>query len=103
MNKFKFKCDECDDKTFKTQRGLNLHTAKVHPYVPPPPPKKETETAPNEYEEHTLLDGRSFRLGDVVWLGKKAVIIKITKTEGSNDVVVNVRLTKMWYSREEIS
>jgi hypothetical protein len=54
-------------------------------------------------EEHTLLNGRNFQLGDVVWFGQKAVIIKITKTEGSNNAEVLVRITKKWYSREEIS
>jgi hypothetical protein len=98
----KVKCDECF-RTFANSRGLQQHKTKKHPYVPPPPPKREIQTAPNEYEDHSLLNGRKVQLGDVIWIGRKAVIVKLTKTEGSNDVDVTLRLTKKWWSETEIS
>lgn len=96
-------CDECGREDFKSDAGLRQHKAKAHPYVPPPPPKRTTEVEPGQEENHNLLGGSYLQLGDVVWIGRKAVITKITKTEGSKNAEVVLRLTKKWWSPTEIS
>jgi hypothetical protein len=98
-----FLCEKCRRSDFISQKGLYQHERIVHPYIPPPLPKRTIETAPLEEENHTLLNGKNLNIGDVVWLGRKAVILRITKTENSNDAEVVLRLTKKWWSKEEIN
>jgi hypothetical protein len=101
--KKQFKCGDCG-RVFGSARGRIQHGTKVHPYVPPPQPKQETEIAPDEYyDNHRLLNGRRIQIGDVVWLGRKTVVMKITRTDGLNDVQAVLRVTKKWYSQTEIS
>jgi hypothetical protein len=102
MGKHLHECEKCE-RSFATARGLQQHDRKAHPYIPPPPPKRETHTAPDEYENHTLIGGNTLSLGDIVWVGRKTVITSITKTEGSKDVSVVLRITRKWWSAEEIS
>src|SRR5438552_3487878 len=99
----KFPCDECFREDFKSERGLAKHKTKAHPYVPPPPPKRTTEIEPGIEQTHNLLGGSQLHLGDVVWIGRKAVITKITRTEGSRDIEVILRIMKKWWSETEIS
>lgn len=99
-----FPCKNCVFNA-KSLSGLMSHNSHKHPAPPPPPPpKKETVYAPNVLEEdHSLLNGDKLKIGDLIWLGRKCVITKITKTEGSKDVDVQLKITKMWYSQTEIS
>src|SRR6266498_3910714 len=76
-------CDKCFRDDFKSERGLAQRETKAHPYIPPPPPRRETEIQPGGEEKLTILGGHNLQLGDVLWLGRKAVLTKITKTEGS--------------------
>jgi hypothetical protein len=56
------------------------------------------------YEDRTLLDARGkFQLGDLVWIGRKAVITKLTTTEGSKALEVSLRITRKWWSPEQLS
>jgi hypothetical protein len=96
-------CEKCERSSFISQRGLYQHERIAHPYIPPPPPIRTTETAPLEEESHTLLNGKHLSLGDVVWIGRKAVITKITKTENSKNADVVLRLTKKWWSSEPLN
>jgi hypothetical protein len=99
----KFECDECFRDDFKSERGVWQHKMKAHPYVPPPAPAKTTETAPGEEFEQTLIGGSHLNIGDLVWFGRKCVITKLTRTEGSKDIFVTLKVTKKWYSTTEIS
>jgi hypothetical protein len=99
----KFVCEICGRSDFLSQRGVYQHDRIAHPYIPPPPPKRTTEIASLEEESHNLLSGKRLNIGDVVWLGRKAVITKIIRTENSNDVEVILRMTKKWWSSEPIS
>lgn len=99
------KCGKCGGK-FATNRGLAIHDTRMHPYIAPPipQPKKTVETAPSALEEeHNLVAGNNLELGDVVYLGRKTVITRITKTEGSRDVSVTLKITKKWWSKDPIS
>lgn len=97
----KFQCKKCF-RWFTTNRGLASH-GRMHPWIPAPAPKKETEVETGTVETHNLLNAKGkLDLGDVFWLGRKCVITKITKIEGSNTIEVEARITKKWYSTEEI-
>lgn len=106
MPKEKFECDKCPwskEKKFNTQKGLEQHIRIKHPYVAPPAPKKETVYVPNDLEEdHSLADGKEIQIGDLIWLGRKCVVTKITKTEGTKDVEVTLKITKKWYSKNPL-
>jgi hypothetical protein len=97
IKKLRYECSKCDER-FVSWQARDSHLAIQHR-----PPRKTTETANFGEEFHTLLNGKNLALGDVVWLGRKTVITEITKTEGSDDVAVMLKITKKWYSREEIS
>lgn len=99
----KFVCKKCGRSDFLSQRGVEQHDWKAHPYIPPPSPKRTTDLAPMDEENHTLLNGKYLNIGDVVWLGRKAVITKIIRTENSNDVEVVLNLTKKWWSSQPIN
>lgn len=99
----KFVCKKCGRSDFLSQRGVYQHDRIAHPYISPPAPKRTTEIAPFDEENHILLNGKYLSIGDVVWLGRKAVITKMIKTENSNDVEVVLRLTKKWWSSEPLN
>lgn len=94
-------CPKCD-RRFASERGLAQHDGKAHPYVQPPAPRETTFKACLEVESHSLIGGKNFHLGDVVWFGRKAVITKITTVDGSSDAKVEVMITRKWYSAEEL-
>jgi hypothetical protein len=96
-------CEKSGRSGFISERGLYQHERIAHPYIPPPAPKRTTEIAPFDEEDYTLLNGKYLSLGDVVWLGRKAVITKITKTENSNDIGVILCITKKWWSSEPLN
>ena len=91
-NKKKFRCYECGRDDFKSDKGVAQHDRKAHPYIPSPPPKKIVEVENGSVEPHTLLGGKKVQLGDTIWFGKKAIVTKITYTEGSDDVSVEARI-----------
>lgn len=96
-NKLRYLCYHCDDKFISWQQRDS------HVKIDHAPPKVTTETASMKIESRTLLGGRRIKVGDVIWLGRKVVITKTEKTEGSVDVEVEVAITKNWWSEEEIS
>lgn len=97
-----FSCGKCA-LLFSTARGLAQHDRRAHPYVPPPAPKKETVVEIGETEDHTLIGGRRVQIGDVIYFGRKAVVTQITKTEGSNDAHVIVRVSRKWWSSQPLA
>lgn len=99
----KLVCDTCGRNDFLSQRGVYQHDRIAHPYIPPPAPKRTTEIAPLDEEINNLLNGKHLSIGDVIWLGRKAVITKITRTENSNDIEVVLRITKKWWSSEPLN
>jgi hypothetical protein len=97
VNKLRYECYKCKER-FASWQARDSHDDMAHR-----PPRKTTERANFGEESHTLINGKNLALGDVVWLGRKTVITEITKTEGSGDVSVVLKITKKWYSPEEIS
>ena len=95
-NKLRYGCHKCSERFISWQARDN-HLAISHQ-----PPQKINEVASFGEESHILINGKNLSLGDVIWLGRKTVITEITKTEGSNDVDVVLKITKKWYSKEEI-
>lgn len=97
----KHKCDWCG-RGFDTYRGLAMHRARwcsepVPAPAPPPPPKKKTDVSLAKPYSTTLINGRGLSVGDVVYFTQKAVIKKITYTDGSKDTPVECEIvTDTW-------
>lgn len=104
MNKG-YSCDKCYRGGF-TSRGLQIHKTRKHSYVPPPPPKPPViieGSAIIATENHNLSGGRELDVGDVIWIVRKAVILKIEKTQGNATVKVELGITKRnWQCNQPI-
>lgn len=107
MNKG-YKCEKCGRAGFATTGGLQRHKTRMHPYVPPPPsppqpPVFRERSTIIATEDHSFLGGQNIDVGDVVWLVRKAVVLKITKTQGKNSVAVQLGITKRsWQEQQPI-
>lgn len=98
--KLRYQCYKCDER-FKSWQERNHHCEQEH--KPVLEPKKTIEVIPGYEEVRNLIDGKDLKLGDVIWLGRKTVITKIERTENSRDILATLKITRGWYSREEIN
>jgi hypothetical protein len=98
-------CEKCGKPGF-SDRGLIIHKSRMHPYVPPPapvpkPPVFKEGTMIIATEDHNLQGGNNLDVGDVIWIARKAVILKIEKEQGKSDVKVNVGITKRSWQQNQ--
>lgn len=90
----KNRCEKCG-KGYKSPAGLTRHKSRMHPApVPVPVPKRTTEEEKGSIDTRTLLGGVDLEVGDVVYIVQKGTISSITKTVGSRDVSVTLRISK---------
>ena len=93
--KIAIKCPDCP-KIFRSSGYLLSHRKRMHVPLPPAPPAAITlkVTGDSFLEELCLLDGHNLDVGDVFWHKKKFLIKEITKTAGSNAVIVKAECLK---------
>ncbi len=94
--KKKFPCSKCSF-VGKSQRGLSYHDTIKHPYVSPPPPRQTVKQFIRDEFGRSLKNGYNITLGSKLVFEKVVVVSKITKTEGSDSVVVDIHvITDTW-------
>ncbi len=93
--KLRFACYKCELRFISWQKR-DKHVADDHK-----PSEVKVETASMEEDTRTLLGGHNVKIGDVLWIKRKVVVTKTTKTEGSDDVYVTVATIKSSWDRIE--
>lgn len=92
--KGRYQCYKCG-KRFISWQQRDKHSAVAH--MPPQPPVTRTEVTKGRMHSATLREGGKLRLGDTIYFEQRAVIKKITYTEGSQNVQVECEIiTDTW-------
>ena len=84
----RFGCWRCG-KYFTSWQKRIAHIEEDHR-----PPQKTVKEFIRTGEEHRLINGTNLKLGDKIIFPKEVIITKITITEGSNVVEVEVSVIK---------
>ena len=86
--KREYKCWKCE-LSFISWQARNNHIETDHR-----PPKKTVEEPVRFGECHSLRGGSQLKVGDPITFHKKGVITKITRTEGSGDIEIEIVVIK---------
>lgn len=92
--------DASCERQFKTMRGMQAHMRIAHKPEPIVIPKKVIQRAIDRLnEDRNLLNAKGqVDIGDVVYITQKCVVVRITETEGSRDLDVELQITKSSWS-----
>lgn len=85
-SKLRYSCWKCDNRFISWQKR-DKHLIEDHK-----PPRKTIKVSKGRFYAITLLNGKYLKLGNLVQFRQKAVIKKITYTEGSKDVDVECEI-----------
>ena len=91
----RYGCYKCDERFISWQQR-NRHLEDDHK-----PPMKTTIEMKRYGEYHKLIGGVHMEIGDLISFEKKGVITKITKTENSRDVEVEVAVISDVYNQND--
>jgi hypothetical protein len=95
--KNRYGCWKADcDLRFPSWQARDSHVRLGHPE-----PRKTVFEIKRFGESHSLLGGKNIKLGDRITFTRKAVVTKITTTEHSDDVQIEVAVITDVYEREQ--